>query len=228
MLGAFKNRGLVYTFAILFNKLVPAALFRFGIMDVYELCNEKLKPLITNENVDFVLVEAPDQREILKSVTRNGLDDASTEPHQAFAIRDRRSEEFIGGLWVACDQFTEASLGFRFQFSESQRWVYCAYIEKEHRQRGHYSACLSFVASELSKSGSVELLVAFNPFNKASAKAHQKFSRTRIGRVYSICIFKKALCFSSGGIKRNKHIGTTTFVVDRSAIKTVGHRFDDP
>lgn len=215
MLGSFKKRGFIYSFAILFNKLVPAALFRFGVMDVYQLCDEKLSPEPLASDVYLTLAEDVALRKKLKSVTQNSLSEAATNSHWAVAIEDAASKKLIGGLWVAQESFTETSLNCRFQFAPDQAWVYCAYLDKDHRRQGYYSAALRFTWSELAKKPEpAKLLVAFNPFNKASAKAHRKFTGTRLGRVYSICFFKKALCFRTGDIQQEGVFGTVARPVE--------------
>lgn len=214
MFSTFKKRGLVYPFAIFFNKLVPASIFRFGIMDVYQLSNQTLEQPPTSGSAELLLLDDAAQRKALKSITRNELSETTTESHRAIAIRDKESRQLVGGLWVASGHFTETSLAFRLRFSATQRWVYCAFVEKDFRRKGLYSSCLSFTHSELSKLEPVELLVAFNPFNKASFKAHQKYLQTRLARIYSICFLGKAICFSSKGIEKSKLLGSRSNPVE--------------
>ena len=204
LMQKIRRRGIVFSFATLFNRLMPAKLFRMGVMEIGELCPTLLKQNFDESESGFETVTEPEARVRLQQATWNAKPVSEIRNHSAFGIRNDSDDSFAGGLWVATRKYFESELGFQIELPDGAGWVYCAYVDKSQRGQGIYSKGLAYAASQMEKKSVPRLLVAFNPWNKASAYVHQKYMKLRVGRIWSVKFLSLAICFSSGNARPMK------------------------
>ena len=201
-----KNRGLLQTIETIFNRIVPAWVFRFSVGSVFELDLQKLQAAAPSTSLDFTLTnlepEAAD-REKLRTATWNCVPLKSSANDFGYAITENSApKRMVGGVWGGIASFHEANLGFQLQLDEKQAWIYCAYLRKESRGLGLYKPLLSFATRDLTNRGYTRALVMIQPWNKASLAAHRLYFQRESGKIMVIRIFSLCSVFVFGNIKK--------------------------
>lgn len=211
-LRKIRDRGIILTAEILFNRFVPESIFRFSVGDVLELdlprmC-ENWKEL---QSTDFsaTCVEDAEKRSELRRFTWNSVPLETTENDFGYAIsRPGQNQPVLGGVWAGTESFIESSLGFQMVLEANQAWLYCAYVDENTRGLGIYKRLLSFVGSDVTARGFDRLLVVIQPWNKASMHVHQRFTRNKVGRICVLRLFRLSFVFCTGGLSKNKTVTT--------------------
>jgi len=217
LLQKIKNRGVLHSLEIVFNRFVPAWMFRYSNGIVFELDLEKLSR--AHQELDctqFVLtrVDGSDQWESLRKLTWNSVPQETTGNHSGYAISRRDADEtMVGGVWGGVDQFNESDLGFQMRLASDQAWIYCAYVDKNTRGEGVYQRVLAFAAHDLGSRGYTRLRVIIQPWNRASLFIHQKYAVGPLGRIFAIRTFGLATIFCTGEIRKSKTF-TTRLLAD--------------
>ena len=152
-----------------------------------------------SKNETTELVSMPADLSALREATLSRLGESESANHQGFAIRD--GDTLLGGLWVATRKFCEPDLGLRYDLGESTGWIYSVYVDKAYRKRGVYRAALATVLDQLPKLGIQNCLVAVNPWNRPSWKAHKRHSQQRLGSVFVIRLLGIGICWTNGNIR---------------------------
>ena len=207
-LATLRRNGWIYSAAIMFNRLVPAKLFRFRYFVILKLDpdsfgdsgqrNKRSNVEISVDSKTFWCTH-PDQ---FRAVERVTFFDRLTSPEKCFACGVKVGDDTAGGIWGATHCFEESDLGLQLQFTPDQAWIFAALVDKQHREKGLYSRLLSTMVRELSSRGLCQLLVAVNPFNRASHRVHTKYAKGKVGAVAALRIgnfvlsipFGKASC----------------------------------
>jgi hypothetical protein len=215
MLSLFRkirDRGLLLSFEILFNRLVPEWLFRFSVGDVLELDLPQMRDGSSEQEAigySLASVEEAQQRNELRRFTWNSVPLETTHNDFGYSIRKSGDNEpVLGGVWAARENFIEAALGFRVVLESNQSWLYCAYVDQNTRGLGIYKKLLAFVGSHLTSQGFDQLLVVIQPWNKASMRVHQRFARKKIGRIVVLRLLRLSFVFCTGAISKSS---TLTF-----------------
>lgn len=202
---------LIHRLEQLFNRIVPAWIFRLSIGDVYELDIPKLSDSLSQfdlQGISIKGVQDADERTRLRSNTWNSVLLACSADDMGYSAVDEASKKFLGGVWAGKDYFIESDLGFEIRMRPKQAWVYCAYVSKAARGRGIYQRLLSFVGHDVSVNGFEQLYVIVQPWNLASTYIHKKYSSKAIGRVTVIRVFSIAAVFRTGLLTKNRTFTT--------------------
>lgn len=212
MLKQIRQKGVFSSLELIFNRIVPARLFRFSIGDVFELDLSKLEESsggLAEADLVFQSVHESKDRDALRSVTWNTVPiDTTTKDHGYAITKPDCPTECLGGVWGGIESFTEQNLGFRIHLEPDQGWIYCAYIEKSLRGKGAYQRLLAFAANDLAEHGIERLYVVIQPWNHASIHVHRKYSQRRAGRVIVIRVFGFAAVFKTGSLLKSKTLTT--------------------
>lgn len=207
-----QRKGVLNSVELIFNRIVPAELFRFSVGDVFELDLAKLKASQSGfAKTDMLLqsVHDSEERDTLRSVTWNTVPIDTTENDHGYAISQTGNPtEFLGGVWGGVESFTEQNLGFRIDLENDQGWIYCAYIDKSLRGKGAYQRLLGYAASDLAEHGIERLYVVIQPWNHTSIHVHRKYSERRIGRIIVIRMFKLVAVFKTGLLRKSQTLTT--------------------
>ncbi len=204
-----KERGLLHSIEILFNRIVPAWLFRFSTGNVFELDPQKLAEVLNAmDNSDFILtcVEQGSQaRDQLRTLTWNSVPMETSANDFGYSIADRGTpEDVLGGVWAGIESFQEADLGFQLQFADHQSWIYCAYVKQQAQGKGVYKRLLSFGSNDLIEKGYQRIYVVIQPWNKASTYIHQKYAKGKIGKITALRLFSLCAVFCSGAVGKDR------------------------
>lgn len=213
LIKKLRRRGIIHSAETMFNRIVPAWLFRFSIGEVLELDLVQLRSLASSidqpeGNYQFETVTTENERDNLRKVTWNTVLHHTTLDDIGYAVRRTNDETIVGGVWVGVDRFLESNLGFEIDLRSEQAWLYCAYIDKSARDGGVYNRLLAKVAADVLQRGYQQMLVVIQPWNKASIHIHRKYSKRSVGRITAIRLFKLAAVFTHGSITPSKR--TTT------------------
>lgn len=212
ILQKIRSRGVFHSAELIFNRCVPAWLFRFSVGDVFELDTERLCGLSrTRSDTAFQCqhVTDPQQRDALRRATRNSVPLSTSASDHGYRIHSAQSDTgLLGGVWGGVDAFLEADLGFRIELEPDQAWIYCAFVIPAARGTGVYQHLLAYAASDLHGRGHAKLRVMIQPWNRASVHVHEKYSRRRIGRVLAIRVFSLACVLTTGSVRRTKTFTT--------------------
>ena len=221
-----KSQGYLRTFELLFNRYVPAWIFRYSKGDIFDFDIEKLKSvadslspessssLVAKCLVGVGCTETPahEPRMRLREFTYSTVPLESTSNDLGYAIYDAQDpEKLLGGVWAAVGSFREESVGIEFKFGDKQVWLYCAFVDASARGRGVYKKLISFAANDLEQRGYSQLLGIVQPWNRISRKMHQKQSRGIIGTMSAIRLFRYAWVSLNGNLKIDKRFVTNVY-----------------
>lgn len=192
-----KKRGFKYAFAILFNRIVPAWIFRCRRFVVFELdpgrhfSAEGSKTAVTwcETEAEYIAVE---ELTHFKRVSSKG---------DFMACQAKLNGELVGAFWAAGNCFEETELGVRIDLRPEQIWLFAALVDKEHRGQGVHASVLEFIIPALIENGLKEIMLAVNPDNLGSYYVHKKYSSRTVGTVYAFRLFSMAICWAKGDIK---------------------------
>jgi len=205
------RRGLLHSIEIVFNRIVPAWVFRFSTGCVFELDPKKLDEVLSGiDNSNYVLTcveQGSAARDQLRKLTWNSVPIETSYNDFGYSIANVSSPtDVLGGVWGAIESFQEADLGFQLQFEASQAWIYCAYVNKEAQGQGVYKRVLAFGTDDLITKGYERILVVIQPWNRASMYVHGKYAKKRLGTITAIRIFSFIAVFTTGDVKKDRTI----------------------
>lgn len=204
-----KAYGPIHYAETIFNRFVPAWLFRFSVGYVYEFDPQKLCAVLpTLDNSDYVMncaEQGSEAREKLRETTWSSVPEETSANDFGYSIaKESAPSTTLGGIWGGVESFHEDNLGVRFHFTQDQSWIYCAFVDKEARGMGVYKRVLSFAANDLVGKGYNRILAVIQPWNRASMRIHNKFVKRQIGKSMAIRIFSFCFVYTSGGFKRDR------------------------
>ena len=193
MLEAIQRNGFFYSFAILFNRIVPQRLFRFRRFVVFELTH--VDPIADDHPVAIRWCKTDEDFQAVEAVTYCPRTDDRAE-----AVLAEIDGQVAGGFWVTGGAFLESELGVEIELAPSQVWLYAARVDPAFRRRGVYSRLLSAACWRKQQQGFQQLLVSVNPHNIGSHKIHLGQSTRSPGRVTAMRVWKTAVCRATGSI----------------------------
>ena len=210
-IDAIKKHGLIYLLHNAFNRLVPSWLFRFAVMNVYEIDHESLRSTRPSPQVSCDIATRQGDIEALRKATFMFQPDARVKHHVGYrasipsdaAHREGEKLELAGGVWGGTGAYFEDELGFRIDLQDHQAWVYCAYVQKAARGKGVYTNVLTFAANDLIAKGHDSVLLSVMPWNRKSITVHERLTRGPVGRIVAVRIFKCALVLAFGDLSQS-------------------------
>ena len=206
-LNNVRSRGMLYCVEILFNRFVPAWVFRYSSGNLYQLDIENLSKncpsSFNDDDIIFSCLDDPksDAWHALRAFTRNSIPAESTVNHFGYVIYDAsETQQILAGVWVASDEFQEEDLGFAVQLSPQQGWLYCAHVGKHSRGRGIYKRLLCSVAKHSRERGVSQLVCVVQTWNRISRFAHERRSNWIMGWISSFRIGPLAWLTTAGNV----------------------------
>ncbi len=216
MINRVKRTGLIYSFAILFNRIVPEWLFRCRRFVVYQLDPTKAASIANKLKEREVDLAKPAESPVSVHWCTNEAEIAAAEKVTFFQRSDSQgklqgclaevNDRPAGGFWSAENHFTESELGVRMILDSNQVWLFAARVEHDFRKQGIYSHILAFIMPELVSQGLNHQIVSVNPRNIGSNKIHKRLSLQTPGHVLAIRFLSTTFCWTSGRITRNKTV----------------------
>lgn len=210
VIRAWRQHGWKYSAAIVFNRIVPAWLFRYRTFVVFQLaaehdCSGRVASISGTEADDLELLQCRSKSDLNAAEALTFFQPSSTDgTTEAYAAK--RSGKLVAGLWVATDCFDENELGVRLMLQQPQAWLFAALVDKQYRRQGIYARLLPFVMQHLKLKGIEQQLVAVNPANRASVRAHQQMAERTVGYVSVARLFRTSICWTRGEIQRDRSV----------------------
>ena len=199
---------LKYSFAILFNRIVPQRLFRMRRYVIYEMDAAKAKAAAESQvasldnNVQVAVCNSEDQTRAVETLTWFKRE-YSRGKNRAFQATI--NGELVAGVWLASELFDENELGVRLLMNDRQTWLFAALVSKDFRGQKIYGKLLPFVVGEASRDFS-SVLLAVNPDNKPSNAVHKKWSQRTVGTVVAARLLNVSVCWVFGQIRKDRTV----------------------
>lgn len=211
LVNKIRQTGLRYTFAIIFNRIVPEWLFRCRRYVVYQL-NPNMAGPAGSDSVRIAYC-SKDEIPAVEKLTYVSAEKctSSDDPNDLRPVKAEFNGELAGGLWMATRMFQEMELGVRYELAPKQAWLFGALVDKPARGKGIYSKMLSFVVPEEAAKGHTQILVAVNPDNRPSHRVHQKNSVRKIGIIRCMRLLKSSWCWASGDLEYERSFSLNSF-----------------
>lgn len=198
MLKKIRQTGWVYSFAIVFNRIVPESLLRYRGFYVYQLdVDAEIPP---HANVKTEVCQSPESFAAAETETYY------QRRENDIAILARFDDSVAGAMWAVAQRFPEVDLGVEMVLEPQQAWLFAAQVNKSFRRRGIHRQILGRLMLELSKRGHRHQLVSVNPHNVGSNMIHRKASFRTMGYVRTLKIFNIAFCTVSGDMRRDRWV----------------------
>lgn len=214
--NAIQKHGLLYALYIIFNRLVPSWLFRFAVMNVYEIDCEMLCSSNRLQQVRCDVATNQSDVDALRNATFMSQPASQVAQHVGYmasvpanAARDGGERwELVGGVWAGIEEYFEDEFGFRIELSRRQAWIYCAYVQKAARGKGVYANVLTFAANDLIAKGHDSILFSVMPWNRKSMAAHGRVTRGRLGRIVAVRMLSFACVLAFGDLSQSTWLTT--------------------
>ncbi|MEM9409855.1 MAG: hypothetical protein AAGA30_02005 [Planctomycetota bacterium] len=198
-LRVMMQRGVFYTLAIVFNRVIPEWLFRMRYFVVYEI---DVTNSLQQRSAAQCRWSESGELDVVKRLTHF----AGNLPENYRSIVAVVDREVVGAFWAARDQFDELDLGLRFQLKDNQAWLFGAMVKKNYRGQRIFPDMIQFISCELLKQNVSGQFASVNPFNRPSMNVFKQKSLGRVSRAIVIRIFKLSFGFSTSGIVWKRQI----------------------
>ena len=209
IINKVRELGIGFVLETLFERFVPAWVFRIASIAVYQLDFDKLSGApLSNASVSFC--DSEQELEELRELTSH----SSVEPH-LIGVLARVDGQVAGGLWIATSEFCDKDVGLLFSLGAERTWIYSARVEPPFRRQGIYSHLMSESAQSRKRQQKSAPLIAVSEVNRGSREAIQRFS-TFVGKVLVIRVGSMVWARSTGDLQQNQN---WTFRCSRSPIQ---------
>jgi len=207
LLKKVRTLGIGFVFERVFERIVPAWLFRFSSVAVYQLDFDRF----SGDPFSAAAVKICDGEHELEQL-RQITSVASTT-----GVLATIDGEAVGGLGIALSDYEDRDLGLSFLLGDQGAWIYSARVDEEYRRRGIYSQLMAQSAKARKNAGLAAPFIGVSSLNKASHKAIKRFGAF-VGKVLVIRVGSMAWARSTGDLKQNQNL---TFQCTRRPIQLV-------
>ena len=199
IVGQIKSLGFSYVFERVFERIIPAWMFRSSSVAVYQIDSNKL-PGGPYSNAVVKICDSPLELEELREVTS-----ADGEEKQTIGFVAKMDGEVAGGLWVAIGDFQDGDLGLSFTLGRERTWIYGARVGPDYRRQGIYSQLMAESTQSRENAGHAAPFIGVSKLNQASHKAIQRFG-TPVGEVFVIRLGSMVWARTKGDLKQNRKL----------------------
>jgi hypothetical protein len=208
VLQKIRQTGWKYSIAILFNRVIPAWLFRMRRFVVYRMqkANTATEECDSPESTAAISAGRCISESQIEAVEQLTYFQRTYSAGNLVAYHAKIDNQLAAGMWAATECFDENELGVRIRLDPKQAWLFAARVSTDFRRRGLYSHLLPSVMKDLDGKGFVDQLVSVNPDNLGSNRIHQRLSRETVGHVLAIRFLKTTICWTRGRIWKEKTI----------------------
>lgn len=192
----------MYLVAIIFNRVVPAFLFRFRYFTIFQLDTSLASHPENTKGVQFSKCIPAQQRAVSELTSFAPIQSISgtNQAWQACLESNASDNQLVAGCWTAKAAFDEADLGLRFLLQPDQAWVFSALVAKSHRGKRIFPQLLRFLMASLGEEDVHRMYAAVNPVNLASMRVFQAHCVDRIGAVMALRILRVNICLAFGNV----------------------------
>jgi len=198
IINKIRQLGVGFVLETVFERIVPAWVFRIASIEVYQLDFEKLSgaPL---SNASVNLCDSEQELTQLKEFTS----DYSAQQH-VIGVQAKLDDEVVGGLWMATQDYRDHDVGLSFSLDADRTWIYSARVDSAYRRQGIYSHMMAESAQSRKRQQKSAPLIAVSAVNQGSRKAIQRFG-TFVGKTLVIRIGSVAWARSTGDLQQNQN-----------------------
>ena len=151
-----RTLGIGLVFERAFETIVPAWMFRFSSVAVYQLDFDRFSgdPFSA---AAIKICDGEHELELLREVT--GVD-------SAVGVLATLDGEAVGGLGVALKGFEDSDVGLSFLLGDQDAWIYSARVDEDYRRRGIYSHLMAGFAEARKNAGLTAPFIGVTALNK--------------------------------------------------------------
>ena len=192
-----KTLGFGFVFETVFERIVPAWMFRCSSVAVYKLDSDSFSGSPFSAAA-IKVCDGEHELEQLREIT------GDTQQTCTIGVLAKVDGEAVGGLWIALSDYQDRDLGLSFLLGDQGAWVYLARVEADYRRQGIYSHLMAQSAEARNSAGHAAPFIGVSSLNKGSHKAIKRFG-TYVGKVFVIRVGSTAWARSTGGLKQNQN-----------------------
>jgi len=191
--------GLGYVLETLFERFVPAWVFRISSVAVYQLDFDKF----ADSRLSTATVKICDSEKELEQLQEITCDD--TPQKNTIGVLATAQSEVTGGLWLATGDYRDHDLGLLLLLGENNEdaWIYSARVAAEYRRQGIYSHLMATTVQSRKAEGNSAPFIGVSELNKGSRNAIKRFANP-VGKVLIIRIGSLAWARSTGDLKQRQ------------------------
>ena len=204
-----KTLGFGFVFEVVFERIVPAWMFRFCSLAVYQIDLDKL-PRDSFSPAAVNICDSAQELEQLREITGN-----YTQQEDTIGVLAKVDGQAAGGLWLALDDYQDHDLGLSFFLGSGGTWIYAARTDGAYRRRGIYSHLMAASAQSRTNAGHTAPFIGVSKLNRGSHKAIQRFG-TLVGQVFIIRLGSMVWARTKGDLNQNQNL---TFQCTRRPIQ---------
>ena len=198
IINKVRELGIGFVLETVFERIVPAWVFRISSMAVYQLEFDKLSGARLS-NASVKLCDSEQELAQLRELTS----DYSEQGH-VIGVQAKVDDQIVGGLWMATDEYRDHDMGLSFSLEDDHTWIYSARVEAAYRRQGIYSHLMSESAQSRKRQQKSAPLIAVSSVNQGSRKAIQRFS-TFVGNMLVIRIGSVAWARTTGDLQQDQN-----------------------
>jgi hypothetical protein len=138
VLNKIRKTGWRYSFAILFNRIIPKWLFRIRRYVVYQMDVDRSIAAAESQQTDSnsLTVQRCNSESQMRAIEDLTWFKREYSSGNSWAYQASLEGKLIGGFWAASDRFDEDELGVRIELSSQQAWLFAALVSGEARGQG--------------------------------------------------------------------------------------------
>ena len=197
IVNKIRELGIGFVLETVFERVVPAWVFRISSIAVYQLDFDKLSSAPVS-NASVSLCDGEQELTQLKEFTAD-----FSQQRQVIGVQAKIDGQFVGGLWMAINDYRDHDMGLLFSLDAERTWIYSARVDPAYRRQGIYSQLMSESAQSRKRQQKSAPLIAVSSVNQASRKAIERFV-TFVGKVFVIRITTIAWASSTGDLQQTQ------------------------
>ena len=197
IVNKIKTLGFGFVFETVFERIVPAWMFRFCSLAVYQIDLDKL----SSGSFSTAAVKICDNELELGQLREITSD--YTQQKDTIGVLAKMDGQVAGGLWLALGDYQDRDLGLSFLFGSEGTWIYSARTDAAYRRQGIYSHLMAVSAQSRTNAGHAAPFIGVSKLNQGSHKAIQRFGML-IGQVSMIRLGSMVWARTKGNLKQKQ------------------------
>jgi len=191
-----KTLGLGFVFETVFEQVVPAWMFRFCSLAVYQIDLDKLP----SAPLSRAAVKICDSGQDLEQLTE--ITSEYTQQKDSIGVLAKLDGQVAGGVWIAIGDYEDRDLGLSFWLGTKGAWLYSARVDAAYRRQGIYSHLLAESALSRKHAGHTAPFLGVSKLNRGSHRSIQRFGAL-VGQVLVIRLGSIVWARTVGNLKQS-------------------------
>ena len=196
-LGKVRTLGFGFVFETVFERIVPAWMFRYCSLEVYQMDLDKLP----NDPFSTAAVKICDSAQELEQLAE--ITSEYTQQQAPIGVLAKMDGQVAGGVWMAVGDYQDRDLGLSFLVGREGTWLYSARIDAGYRRQGIYSHLMAASAQSRTNAGHAAPFFGVSKLNRGSHSAIQGFGKL-VGQVLVIRLGSMVWTRTKGDLKQKQ------------------------